>query len=74
MFLTELSNPEDSRSPFDPFEKKDENQDFDDAGVDGSTYIKRTSSSKQDYLSASCTTLRNFWKTFHKKLQNNSDD
>lgn len=41
MFLTELSNPEDSRSPFDPFEKKDENQDFDDAGVDGSTYIKK---------------------------------
>ena len=39
--MTELSNPEDSRSPFDPFEKKDENQDFDDAGVDGSTYIKK---------------------------------
>ena len=67
MFLTELSNPEDSRSPFDPFEKKDGNHDLDDAGVDGSTYIKGALSSGQDYLSASCTILRNFWKTFHKQ-------
>ena len=74
MFFTELSNPEDSRSPFDPFEKKEENHDLDEAGVDGRTYIKERLSFKQDDPFASCTTLRNFWKTFSTNRQNNSED